>query len=135
MSLFCEIQLLELVLSIYLFWMPSVDSRGFIWLTIICDFGFLNPRLFYLFSHEQVKIPNKALYVSLPTPGIWFLRASDSSCQNGTIPLDSEITGAGLNVTLTGCPGNCGEENGRGSCKTYFTEGAVLISTCKCKAG
>jgi hypothetical protein len=32
------------------FWMPSVDSRGFIWFTIICDFGFLNPRLFYFFS-------------------------------------------------------------------------------------
>jgi len=83
---------------------------------------------------EDVTIESgKALYVSLPAPGIWFLRASDSSCRNGT--LDSGIIGAGLNVTLTGCPGNCGEEDGRGNCKTYFTEGAVLLSTCKCKAG
>jgi hypothetical protein len=36
---------------------------------------------------------------------------------------------------MVGCVDQCGEYEGRGECQTYYTQGNVIMSSCKCKAG
>ena len=64
-----------------------------------------------------------------PSPGLWFLSVRPLNCTGAE---DEELY---LNVTLSGCINNCGEKEGRGNCQTFYSQGGVLMSSCRCKAG
>ena len=64
-----------------------------------------------------------------PSPGLWFLSVRPLNCTGAE---DEELY---LNVTLSGCINDCGEKEGRGNCQTFYSQGGVLMSSCRCKAG
>jgi len=79
---------------------------------------------------QEVKLyHNQTYFMPQPSPGLWFLSVRPLNCTGAE---DEELY---LNVTLSGCINNCGEKEGRGNCQTFYSQGGVLMSSCRCKAG
>lgn len=78
---------------------------------------------------------NQTFYVPQPTAGLWRLDLSTQECVTQEFNESDTSLNSSLNITLTGCINDCGAVEDRGVCKTYYTAGNFIMSSCSCKAG
>lgn len=79
------------------------------------------------FCENEIKLyHNQSFYMPQPSPGIWYIELTPLNCSSSPVS---------LNFTLSGCVNNCGQNDGRGECRTAYVNNGVLMSSCECKAG